>query len=593
MLTNIINNRLFRNYLKSIFVLAVVWLLSLNASFLFEFFEKSAEKDIIKIFFLIASLCVLSFIVFYTSQITKLPSFVIAIFFGLVAHPILNPIIEKHEILSVIVGLGATLILFGGGLETSYSNFKKILWKILSISFIGLIVTSTLFSITLLLLNQIFDFSISLMIIVLLGAILSSTDPAAIIPVLKNLRFFNRLTKDIVISESAVNDVVGTLLTLAFLSVIPISTNFSSISEWYGSILSVTSLIILLKQIAFGIIFGLLGYLAIEALQKAKLTHEQEFEADSAFFLFIPIIMFSFSLAFGGSGFLAAFIAGLLVNITKHLHYTEKFFNHVVDTFFKPTIFILLGALVDVRELLDYAVIGITCSLIFMFIIRPIAVFISLGIFTFMGQEKMKINDLLFISFVRETGAIPAVLIVSVASLQLGNIDGLVPIGMWVILTTLILEPIFTPYVAKKLKVAELIVEEKIHIEQKSTALFATRGHSSFIERIRKVADWCENHNIENITILLCLEDNYSDEKSEELHNIADKTIKEISQELQDKGLKALHFTFISRQGLLHDNIKALDNHNESIATIFVGKKVLDFRMNEIKTFKFPFYFLD
>lgn len=83
----------------------------------------------------------------------------------------------------------------------------------------------------------------------------------------------------------------------------------------------------------------------------------------------------------------------------------------------KPMIFILLGALIDIGALLEYAGIGIVVALIFMFVLRPLTVFISLGGYMFVrGKQKMTIQELLFISFVRETGAIPAVLLVTLQS---------------------------------------------------------------------------------------------------------------------------------------------------------------------------------
>jgi hypothetical protein len=62
---------------------------------------------------------------------------------------------------------------------------------------------------------------------------------------------------------------------------------------------------------------------------------------------------------------------------------------------------------------------------------------------------------LLFISFVRETGAIPAVLLVTAVAGMHTPVPGLVEIGMWVILLTLILAPPLTPFVARRLGVVE------------------------------------------------------------------------------------------------------------------------------------------
>jgi NhaP-type Na+/H+ or K+/H+ antiporter len=79
-----------------------------------------------------------------------------------------------------------------------------------------------------------------------------------------------------------------------------------------------------------------------------------------------------------------------------------------------------------------------------------------LGPYTFLRTERgLSVKELLFISFVRETGAIPAVLLVTAVARVTTPVNGLVEIGMWVILLTLILAPPFTPWMARKLGVAE------------------------------------------------------------------------------------------------------------------------------------------
>lgn len=586
------NTKHIRSIAGTIASLGIVWLISYLSPNFYHFFELNTEHALINTFFLVGSLFALSFIVFYISHLTSLPSFVIAIFFGLAAHTWLQPIVEHHEVLAALVGFGATLILFSGGLETPFRNFKKLFLKIFSLSFPGLLLTAFLFSTAIILLNNLFNLSISLIVAVLLGAVLASTDPAAIIPVLKRLRFKNRSTKDIIISESAVTDVTGTLLTVAFLGIIATGANFNSLSAWYTQIFSATSGLILLKQVFYGIVFGIAGYIFLEILQKLKRRHAKEFEADSAFFLFVPVFIFTIALSLGGSGYLAAFIAGLIFNLTEHLHETERFFNHVIDGFFKPTIFILLGALVNPADLLSYAGIGIAAALIFMFIIRPLSVAITLGPFSFFGKDRLNWRELAFISFVRETGAIPAVLMVTIASLKLADIDGLVPIGMWVILLTLIIEPILTPWVAKKLQVAEEITDEKKpELGTASTVVLATRGHS-FLPRLQFAADWAAKHRIQEVSILLCLEDRFNIGLETDIKKQADTEIEKINTKLNEQLLPAITLQFISRKGLLQKNIEQVSEENNNIVAIFVGRKVLDFRLEEIKKLHVPLYFL-
>lgn len=447
-------------YIWLILGLVSVVIFNQTALVVFTFFERSAEAHLLLIFFTIALICAFSFIIFYLSRGTPFPPFVIAILFGIAGNELLGPVAHEPAAIGAIVGFGATLILFSGGLETPWKNFKRLMWKITSLSSVGLGLTAFLFSFALVFLGNLFGVNVPITAAILLGAVLASTDPAAIIPVLKILKFHNRDTKDIVISESAVTDVTGTLLTIVFLSLLGSGVVFSSVLQGYGYLFTSETILILLKQIVYGVALGIVGYGMLQGLSRFKKNHSEEFETDAAYFLFVPVIIFTIALAFGGSGYLAAFIAGLLFVISENLQVTEKFFNHMIEGFFKPTIFLLLGAIVQIDALLEYTAIGIAAALLFMFVIRPLCVFFALGPFVLFGKNRMNVRELLFVSFVRETGAIPAVLLVTIVGLGMPGLDGFAQIGMWVIFGTLVLEPPLTPLVARLLNVATIIGEE-------------------------------------------------------------------------------------------------------------------------------------
>ncbi len=582
------------NYGIGVLSLLAVLAVSFYSKYIFHAIEESPEHGILIVFFLTAMLFVLSTIISHVSRLTNLPSFVVAIFFGMAAKPLLELIIINKESLAVLVGLGATLILFSGGLETPFSNFKKLVAKILSLSFPGLLITAFLTSITIYQVGEWFGLGLSIVTAVLLGAVLASTDPAAIIPILKRLKFKNRSVKDIVVSESAVTDVTGTLLTIVFLALIAGTANFNTIAEWYGAVFSKESGLILLKQLFFGVLLGLVGYWLLQGLLHLKKRKNYGHEADLPFFLFVPIMIFVFALVFEGSGYLAAFIAGLMFHLTTHLKETEHFFNNLVEGFFKPTIFILLGALVDTRKLIEYAPIGIGVALLFMFVIRPISVFISLTVFKYFGKERMTTKDMLFISFVRETGAIPAVLLVTIASLGLPDVKGLIEIGMWVILATLIIEPPLTPIIAKRLGVAEEMKdEEDIVLPTNPCVMIVSRGYG-FIKRLTEVCDYASNNNMNKVVLLLCLEQKYTEELERSIREAAFEAFRKENKRLTKEGRTEIKFQFISRKGLLQDNINFISEQKHSpVATIFAGKKILDYHLDEIKQLSIPIRFID
>ncbi len=560
---------------------------------IFSLFAHSSEAELLTTFFSIALIFVLSFGIFYVAQGTPLPNFVIAIFFGLAAKPLLLPVVESHGAMGALVGFGATLILFGGGLETPLKNFLRLFGKIFALSFIGLALTALLFSLSLSALGNFSTVGVSVTAAILLGALLASTDPAAIIPVLKHLRFKNPTTKDLVISESAVTDVTGTILTLAFLTLAAAGALDGTVAQGYAKIFSLDTATALLHQLVFGVVFGLLGFGLLHVLTRFKEQHDREYEADSAFFLFIPLIIFTLAIAFGGSGYLAAFLAGLLFKLTEGLKETERFFNHTIDGFFKPTIFLMLGALVEPSSLITYAPLGLAAAAVFMFVIRPLSVFVSLAPFMAFGRDKVNWRDMLFVSFVRETGAIPAVLLVTVAALNLEGLDGLVPVGMIVILATLIIEPPLTPLIATWLKVATPIplARHAVASGKDSTVVLGTRG-DTWQQRLPFVAEWAYTHHVPHIVLLVCLEYKHTPEAAKEVERAAKAFMEQLNAKNERKGLPAQDFSVMLSEGLLQEKIDHISRTEENVVAIFVGRKMLDFQLEEIKKLSVPLFFM-
>ena len=394
-----------------------------------------------------------SFASFYATWKTPIPSFVVAIALGIAGHKLFAPIVNNPTLLASLVTGSAAIILFGGGLEMPVRNFMRLFVKTALLAVPGVLITGLAFSWVVGGVGRVLGFNIAPAVIILLGAILASTDPAAIIPVLDHVRFKRRDTKDIVIAESALNDVVGTVLTSAFLK---LSLGTFTLVAAYESLASAKTFQFLAKQSGFGIVFGLVGFALLWFLSRMKKGHGSHSGADQVHFLVTPIVAFVGAAVFGGSGFLAAFVAGLLFETEEHMVEIERFFFQVIDGVAKPVIFVLLGSLVDLHALIDYAPVGIVAALIFMFVVRPAMVFIMLGVYGFVrGSRGLTTQELLFISFVRETGAIPAVLLITAVARLTAPANGLVEIGMWVILLTLVLAPPLTPYVARKLGVAE------------------------------------------------------------------------------------------------------------------------------------------
>ncbi len=402
----------------------------------------------------LALFAVCSFISFYATRGTPLPSFVVAIALGIAGHTLFAPIVANPVALASLVTGSAAIILFSGGLEMPLRDFLRLFVKIALLAVPGVLITGFAFSWVLANLATTLGFAVAPAVVILLGAILASTDPAAIIPVLEKVRFKRRATKDLVVAESALNDVAGALLTTVFLG-LPLAG--LTLVAAYRALDTPQTYRFLAEQAAYGALFGLAGFAALWLLARIKRKHAVRYGADQVYFLGVPLVTFAAATAFGGSGFLAAFLAGLLFHSEAHMKEIEHFFYQVIDGIAKPVIFLLVGALVDIHALVAYAPLGIAAALVFMFVIRPAMVFLMLGAYRLMPNSPrgLSLGELLFISFVRETGAIPAVLLVTAVARMTTPVAGLVEIGMWVIRLTLVIAPPLTPWVARKLGVAD------------------------------------------------------------------------------------------------------------------------------------------
>ncbi|MDP4010977.1 MAG: cation:proton antiporter [Candidatus Roizmanbacteria bacterium] len=399
------------------------------------------------------------FVGYYINRIapkTIVPSFVWAIFAGIALQPFLSFFTDDIESLKIMMEVFGAIILFAGGLEIPFRNFQKWFVPIATLSLVGVIFTSIGFAFVMFwIMNLIGEFDAALIpSILILSAALSSTDPTAIIPTLNMLRFKKPELKQIAISESALTDVSGSILTrFLLLALITAPAINKGVFNYFGPLLQKSTYDAFALQIISGIIVGYFGFFLIKKFYYNQERHEES--SDPALLLSIPIFTFVLGNVLGGAGFLAAFTSGLLTDaygaVKKVSHFYESLLNHLI----KPFIFIILGALVPLSTLIKLAPIGIGVALIFMFVLRPIVVFISLA--PWWMQNIFKLKDLLFLSFIRETGIIAAILLVIAATFDIIQSEFVIAIGMWVILMTLIIEPPLTPWLAKKIGVAKEI----------------------------------------------------------------------------------------------------------------------------------------
>jgi NhaP-type Na+/H+ or K+/H+ antiporter len=382
---------------------------------------------------------------------TIFPNFTLQLLIGIVLHDAFAPLSVQLVLAVVVCTALAAIILKSGGDEIDRAQFIKIAFPTVMIAVVGYLITFFVMFPLLMLLGL--DGKTA----ALLAAIIGSTDPAALIPTLKSLVFkteFSRLN-DISVAESAVNDAVGAIFTAALAGMLLAGQSFDNVTMLALELGSADNLLHLAAQFLFGLLAGVLGWLVMFAYEKYKSKHyqsgQQSAPYDFAMILAVPLLTFFLAQAMHGNGFLATFVVGLLANFNHGAEYFHTLLHNMetqIESVAKPTIFMMVGPFVALNTLAESAWLGLLVSLLFIFIARPLAVFISLL------PTSITIKEKLFLCAVRETGVIPVVLAVITVA-QFPDMTLLMPLTAWVVIWTLTLLPALTPWWAKRLKLIQ------------------------------------------------------------------------------------------------------------------------------------------
>lgn len=290
--------------------------------------------------------------------------------------------------LAKFIGIIAlNFILFAGGIDTEWKSIRPVLWKGITLSTLGVVLTATLVGFAV---YWFTDFS--LLEGLLLGAIVSSTDAAAVFSILrsKKLGLKGNLRQTLEL-ESGSNDPMAYFLTITFTMLI---------AEKDKSFIDVIP--VFLMQFAFGSMIGLaMGKAGRFIINRIRLDYDGLYPV-----LVIALMLFTFSAAdfLRGNGFLAVYLCGLYLGNKDLIH--KRSIIRAFDGFawlMQIVLFLTLGLLVFPSEIVTVAGIGIVISVFLILIARPVSVFISLAFFRVRNREKF------FISWVGLRGAVPIV----------------------------------------------------------------------------------------------------------------------------------------------------------------------------------------
>ncbi|MFA9407249.1 MAG: potassium/proton antiporter [Candidatus Dadabacteria bacterium] len=378
-------------------------------------------------------LLLLSILASKVASIIRVPALIIFILVGMVAGSEGPGGIEFDDawVAQLLGVIALAFIIFSGGLHSSWKSVSPVLWTGVSLSTIGVFLTAILVG---LFVHYLLDFSI--LMALLLGAIVSSTDAAAVFSVMSSSGTkLKGSLKDLLEFESASNDPMAVILTLGFIHLI---TNPEA-SIW-------SMVLLLIQQMVLGIVIGfIMGKAIVFTVNRLRLNFEGLYPV-----LTLALVIFTYGLtaSIGGSGFLAVYIAGLILGGSDFIHKQSLTrFHDGLAWLMQITMFLILGLLVFPSRLLPIIASGILISLFLIIIARPIGVFISLPF----GKNSLK--EKTFISWVGLRGAVPIILATFPLLAGVPKADILFNIVFFIVITSVLIQGTTIPLAAKLLGV--------------------------------------------------------------------------------------------------------------------------------------------
>lgn len=381
------------------------------------------------IILLVSVLLFISIIASKTSGKIGIPSLVLFLVIGIMAgsEGIGKIEFEDFQAAQFMGIMALTLILFSGGLDTKWESIKPITKNGISLATLGVLFTALPIG---LFVYWFLDFGIWEGL--LLGAIVSSTDAAAVFSILrsKSIGLKNNLRPTLEL-ESGSNDPMAYLLTISFTYLL-INPNVT--------IVNLISLF--LMQMIFGGIAGfLMGKAMVYIINKVNLEYDGLYPV-----LTLSLVLFTYSATdlINGNGFLAVYVSAVVLGNHSFIHKKSltKFYDGVA-WLMQIMMFLTLGLLVFPSEMFPLIGAGLLISIFIILVARPIGVFISLAFF------KVGFKDKVFLSWVGLRGAVPIVFATYPVIAGVEKADVIFNLVFFIVLTSIMLQGTTLSVVAK------------------------------------------------------------------------------------------------------------------------------------------------
>jgi len=324
--------------------------------------------------------------------------------------------------------VGLVLILFEGGLQTSWRRLRSVAVPAALLSTVGVVVTAVLTGTAA---HVLFD--LTWLEAILLGAVVASTDAAAVFATLRFTHIRRRVARTLE-AESGGNDPMAIALTVGLIAWIesPDTNGFGDLA------------FLVVRELGLGLLVGVLLGLAA-AWIFARLPDSIGAFAPVAS-LAAAGVSFGASDVLGGSGFLSVYLVGLAIGSTPSRYRRSLVgFHEGIAFVAQVAIFIVLGLLVFPSRLPEVALSGLALALLLVVVIRPVAVWAATAFSDYSARERA------LLGWAGLRGAIPIVLATFVLSSEIDTADTIFNAVFFVVLVSTIVQSPTLEWVARRL----------------------------------------------------------------------------------------------------------------------------------------------
>ena len=304
---------------------------------------------------------------------------------------------DSAEFAQFVGMIAMCIILFSGGMDTKFSEIKPVLGPGIVMATLGVMLTALFVGTFIYLVAPHLGIDLTLSLSLLIAATMSSTDSASVFSILRSKKQgLQQNLRPLLELESGSNDPMAYILTVMLVGIVADGASV----DWWDAIKTLVSQMIVGAALGYGF-----GRITVWIMNRINIRNIPSLY--SVLLLACAFFTFSFTSMVYGNGYLAIYIAGLVVG-----NYRIAYRN-MLGTFFDSftwllqiVLFLALGLFVDVEELLemDVVVMGLAVGLFMIFVARPIATYICMAPF-----RKFTFKARNYISWVGLRGAVPII----------------------------------------------------------------------------------------------------------------------------------------------------------------------------------------